>query len=87
MGLDLAVKLADLLAHLGARELAVALLLAAVGLQLVDELLDPHRAEDPLLEESQHEPQDPVLAHRDPERRSGRPSSLGGPSGVAVLAG
>ena len=63
--LDPALDLGDPLAQLRAGELAVLALAAGLGAQLLLEALKAQRPEDPLLEEAQDQPQQPVLAGRD----------------------
>ncbi|HEX2468605.1 MAG TPA: hypothetical protein VHJ54_10390 [Solirubrobacterales bacterium] len=64
LGLYLALEVSELLADAGAGALAVSLLLARVSPQLLGELVDPHRAEDALLEESQDQALEAILSLR-----------------------
>ena len=63
--LDLSIEFAELLADAGSGELAASPLGAIVGLELLRELVEAHRAEDSLLEEAQDQALEPVLADRD----------------------
>ncbi|HEX7291533.1 MAG TPA: hypothetical protein VF250_10445 [Conexibacter sp.] len=82
LGLDAAVGIGDLLAQARCGELAVAGALAGRRAELLLQLVEAHRAEDPLLEEPQHDGEHGVLAEIDPLL-----AGVGFDGGVVAVAG
>ncbi|HKG03140.1 MAG TPA: hypothetical protein VKB03_08150 [Conexibacter sp.] len=92
LGLDAAVGIGDLLAQAGGGELAVTGAFAGRRAELLLQLVEAHRPEDPLLEEPQDDGEHGVLAEVDPllagvrVDRGGVAVAVGVGAGVVVVA-